>query len=161
MNDHMHHLRLVHSVPASRPTSAAQAAAAEFCSCGDGGDADVAFEDGGVEPEVRILLEHVRRLTPLPNVVRARALGRARAALATAAPVSTMAANSPRPSRAALLVAAVLARVVGSFITDVRLPGVLPIAAAACLLAAAGILASLLPAARASRVDVIQALRSE
>ena len=114
MNDHMHHLRLVHSVPASRPTSAAQAAAAEFCSCGDGGDADVAFEDGGVEPEVRILLEHVRRLTPLPNVVRARALGRARAALATAAPVSTMAANSPRPSRATLLVAAVLALAVGT-----------------------------------------------
>src|SRR5678815_1997796 len=110
----MHHLRLVHSVPASRPTSAAQAAAAEFCSGGDGGDADVAYEDGGVEPEVRNLLEHVRRLTPLPNVVRARALGRARAALAAAAPASTMAANSPRPSRATLLVAAVLALAVGT-----------------------------------------------
>ena len=36
-----------------------------------------------------------------------------------------------------------------------------PIAAAAVVLVAAGILASLLPAARASRVDVIQALRSE
>jgi len=112
----MHHLRLVHSVPASRPTSAAQAAAAEFCSGGDGGDADVAYEDGGVEPEVRNLLEHVRRLTPLPNVVRARALGRARAALATTAPASTMAARarSPRPSRATLLVAAVLALAVGT-----------------------------------------------
>ena len=55
----------------------------------------------------------------------------------------------------------ILARVVGSFITDVHIPGVLPIAAAACLLAAAGILASLLPAARASRVDVIQALRAD
>jgi putative ABC transport system permease protein len=55
----------------------------------------------------------------------------------------------------------VLARLVGSFITDVRIPGALPIAAAAGVLAAAGILASLLPAARASRVDVIQALRSE
>src|SRR5258706_8402492 len=50
-----------------------------------------------------------------------------------------------------------IARLVGSFITDVHLPGVLPIVAAAGLLAAAGILASLLPAARASRVDVIQA----
>ncbi len=112
----MHHLRLVHSVPASRPTGAAQAAAADFYSCGDGGSADVACEDGGVEPEVRILLEHVRRLTPLPNVVRARALGRARAALAAAAPDSTMAprAHAPRPTRATLLVAAVLALAVGT-----------------------------------------------
>jgi predicted permease len=54
-----------------------------------------------------------------------------------------------------------LAKIVGSFITDVRLPGVLPIVAAAGLLAAAGILASLVPAARASRVDVIQALRAD
>ena len=42
-----------------------------------------------------------------------------------------------------------------------QMPGVLPIAGAAALLAVAAILASLLPAVRASRVDVIQALRSE
>ena len=54
-----------------------------------------------------------------------------------------------------------LARLVGSFVTQIRIPGPLPIAAAAGLLAAAGILASLLPAARASRVDVIQALRAD
>ena len=54
-----------------------------------------------------------------------------------------------------------LAKIVGSFITDVHLPGVVPIVAAAAVLAAAGILASLLPAARASRVDVIQALRAD
>jgi putative ABC transport system permease protein len=55
----------------------------------------------------------------------------------------------------------VLARLVGSYITDVRIPGALPIAGAAALLVAAAILASLLPAARASRVDVLQALRAE
>ena len=43
----------------------------------------------------------------------------------------------------------------------VRTPGVLPIAGAATLLVTAAILASLLPAARASNVDVMQALRSE
>jgi len=43
----------------------------------------------------------------------------------------------------------------------VRMPGVLPIAGAAALLVTAAVLASLVPAARASRVDVMQALRSE
>lgn len=43
----------------------------------------------------------------------------------------------------------------------VRMPGVLSLAGAATLLVAAAILASLLPALRASRVDVVQALRSD
>jgi putative ABC transport system permease protein len=43
----------------------------------------------------------------------------------------------------------------------VRLPGLLPIVGAAAVLLAAAVLASLMPAARASRVDVLQALRSE
>jgi ABC-type antimicrobial peptide transport system permease subunit len=51
--------------------------------------------------------------------------------------------------------------VVGSYVPDVRLPGALTIAGAATILIAAAIVASLMPAARASRVDVIQALRSE
>ena len=54
-----------------------------------------------------------------------------------------------------------LTRIAGGFVTGVHLPGAVPIAAAAALLAAAGVLASLLPAARASRVDVIQALRAD
>jgi putative ABC transport system permease protein len=54
-----------------------------------------------------------------------------------------------------------LARVVGLFLQEVSLPGVLPLLGAATLLVAAAILASLMPAARASRVDVMQALRSE
>ena len=55
----------------------------------------------------------------------------------------------------------VLARLVGGYIQDVRMPGALPIVGAAAVLVAAAIVASLMPAARASRVDVIQALRSE
>jgi hypothetical protein len=42
-----------------------------------------------------------------------------------------------------------------------RMPGVLPIGGAAALLVGAATLASFLPAARASRVDAVQALRSE
>jgi ABC-type antimicrobial peptide transport system permease subunit len=54
-----------------------------------------------------------------------------------------------------------LARVAGSLIQEVRMPGALPILAAATILLVAAIVASLLPAARAARVDVMQALRSE
>ncbi len=55
----------------------------------------------------------------------------------------------------------VLSRVAASFFTLVRLPGALPIMAAAAVLLAAAVAASWLPAARASRIDVIEALRSE
>jgi ABC-type antimicrobial peptide transport system permease subunit len=54
-----------------------------------------------------------------------------------------------------------LARVVGSMIPDVQVPGALPILGAATILLAAALVASLLPAARAARVDVMEALRSE
>jgi putative ABC transport system permease protein len=54
-----------------------------------------------------------------------------------------------------------LARIVGSYVTGVKLPGILPIAGAAVLLLLAAIVASVLPAARAARVDVMQALRAE
>jgi predicted permease len=55
----------------------------------------------------------------------------------------------------------VLARVAASYVTDIHMPGLLPIFGASVLLVVAAILASLMPAARASRVDVVQALRSE
>jgi len=54
-----------------------------------------------------------------------------------------------------------LARVVGSYVAEIQIPGVVPIAGAAAVLVAAAIFASLMPAARASRVDVLNALRSE
>jgi putative ABC transport system permease protein len=55
----------------------------------------------------------------------------------------------------------VLARVAGRFFETVRLPGALPLLGAAAVLIGAAAIASLMPAARASRVDVVQALRSE
>jgi ABC-type antimicrobial peptide transport system permease subunit len=55
----------------------------------------------------------------------------------------------------------VLARFAGSLIEDVRLPGALTMIAAAAILVAAAMLASLIPAARAARVDVVDALRPE
>ena len=55
----------------------------------------------------------------------------------------------------------VLARVAARFFPSVQVPGVLPLIGATAVLMAAAIVASLMPAARASRVDVLQALRSE
>jgi predicted permease len=55
----------------------------------------------------------------------------------------------------------VLARLAGSYFQDMQMPGALPVVASAVVLLAAALIASLLPASRAARVDVIQALRSE
>jgi predicted permease len=54
-----------------------------------------------------------------------------------------------------------LAQVAARLFATVRLPGVLPVLGAAAVLIIAAVAASLMPAARASRVDVVQALRSE
>jgi len=54
-----------------------------------------------------------------------------------------------------------LTRVAGGFFEGVQLPGALPLVAAGALLIGAVIVASLMPAARASRVDVLSAVRSE
>jgi putative ABC transport system permease protein len=55
----------------------------------------------------------------------------------------------------------ILARAIGSYWFNVQMPGVIPTLGAALLLLIAAGTASLLPAARAARVDVMQALRSE
>jgi putative ABC transport system permease protein len=55
----------------------------------------------------------------------------------------------------------VAARFAGSYLLDVKMPGALPVAVSALVLLTAAVVASMLPAARAARVDIIQALRSE
>ena len=54
-----------------------------------------------------------------------------------------------------------LARLAATMFDQVQLPGALPLAGAAVVLIGAAAVASFTPAARASRVDVLQALRSE
>ena len=55
----------------------------------------------------------------------------------------------------------VLASISAGWFEAVRLPGAVPVLGAAAVLIGAAIVASLMPAARASRVDVVQALRSD
>jgi hypothetical protein len=54
-----------------------------------------------------------------------------------------------------------LAALAGGYVPGIRIPGAVPTLGAAAILVVSAILASLVPAARASRVDVIQALRTE
>jgi predicted permease len=55
----------------------------------------------------------------------------------------------------------VLARLASRYFLDVKMPGALPVFVSAFVLMAVAVIASVLPAARAARVDVMQALRSE
>ncbi len=55
----------------------------------------------------------------------------------------------------------VLARLAGSYFEDVRMPSALPVFGSVVVLLAAAIIASVWPAARAARINVIEALRSE
>jgi putative ABC transport system permease protein len=54
-----------------------------------------------------------------------------------------------------------LASLAAGYFPEMKMPGVIPIAGSATILLIAAIVASLLPARRAARVDVIQALRGE
>jgi predicted permease len=54
-----------------------------------------------------------------------------------------------------------LARLIGRFVEGVELPGAVALAGAALILVGAAVLASLMPAARAARVDAVRALRAE
>jgi putative ABC transport system permease protein len=54
-----------------------------------------------------------------------------------------------------------LARLAGKYFVDVKMPGALPVFVSAFVLMAVAVIASVLPAARAARVDIMQALRSE
>jgi putative ABC transport system permease protein len=53
------------------------------------------------------------------------------------------------------------ARVGGRYFLDMKMPGALPVALSAIVLMAVAVIASMMPAARAARVDIMQALRSE
>ena len=55
----------------------------------------------------------------------------------------------------------VLARVAAGYVVDMRMPDAVAVVASAGVLLAAAVVASVLPAARAARIDVMQALRSE
>jgi predicted permease len=54
-----------------------------------------------------------------------------------------------------------LAKLAGSYFEAVRMPGAVPVAGSAVVLLAAAVVASVLPAIRAARVDVMQALRGD
>jgi ABC-type antimicrobial peptide transport system permease subunit len=54
-----------------------------------------------------------------------------------------------------------LARLACSVFLDIKMPGALPVVISAFVLLAAAAIASALPAARAARIDVMQALRAD
>jgi hypothetical protein len=54
-----------------------------------------------------------------------------------------------------------LARLAGKYFPDMKMPGAFPLLVAAFVLMMVAVVASALPAARAARVDIVQALRSE
>jgi ABC-type antimicrobial peptide transport system permease subunit len=62
---------------------------------------------------------------------------------------------------AGALVGWILSRLAGNYIQALQLPGLLPLIGSAATIIASAVLASLVPAARAARVNTVQALRAE
>jgi ABC-type antimicrobial peptide transport system permease subunit len=62
---------------------------------------------------------------------------------------------------AGVLVAWGLSRVAGNYVAELQLPGPIPLIGSAAVIVASAVLASLAPAARAARIDTVQALRGE
>ncbi len=62
---------------------------------------------------------------------------------------------------AGLVLGFIFARIIGKYVGEVHLPGALSFAASALLILAAAVIASAVPAARAARVNAVEALRSE
>jgi putative ABC transport system permease protein len=54
-----------------------------------------------------------------------------------------------------------LARLAGSYFLDIRMPSLLPVIVSAIVLLTAAVIASVWPAARAARIDVMEALRTD
>jgi ABC-type antimicrobial peptide transport system permease subunit len=54
-----------------------------------------------------------------------------------------------------------LARLASSYFLDMRMPSALPVIVSAVVLLAAAVIASVWPAARAARIDVVEALRAD
>jgi putative ABC transport system permease protein len=55
----------------------------------------------------------------------------------------------------------ILAKLVGSYVMDIRMPSLIPVIVSAAVLLIAAVVASAWPASRAARIDVIEALRSD
>lgn len=62
---------------------------------------------------------------------------------------------------AGVLLGFALQRLAGAYLSDLKIPGLLPIVEAGLFLLTAAVVASALPAARAARIEVTEALRSE
>jgi ABC-type antimicrobial peptide transport system permease subunit len=62
---------------------------------------------------------------------------------------------------AGVVVTFAFTRAIGKYVAGVQLPGMLPLVAAGVAILAAAVVASAVPAARAARVNAMEALRSE
>jgi ABC-type antimicrobial peptide transport system permease subunit len=62
---------------------------------------------------------------------------------------------------AGMLVGFAFARAIGKYVAEIQQPGALSIVASAAVILAAAVIASAVPAARAARINAVEALRSE